>query len=513
MEESNEPSQIQKELLEIISLIHSAIKNKENKILNIQINEKKDLEKRIKTLPNEFQNRELELFTFFLKQLFLDENEEFDFDFEILKLFMEDETIDEIFAFLTEYISKNNFLDFLLKLGELFSKMYFEQDNLDDIINEFEHKELNNYECLLKIFSKCKKRKEIQYFLGNYDIYYKETYLIEIKLKLIYSLSIYFKLCVFGQKYEDLPIFNEDEENTITNSGNDKERISNLEKIILKNLEVFWSNSNFLFNLNMDIFMNIFYDFITQKSPNGFILNNTFDEPTKNYLDYMYYGLMRLFREFDEDALKKFCLDLFDFLDDNRNKKIKFVDRALRIGKTHNLKNDEIGLISFICINKKFITDLEKIAVSNPDKICSNEFIEQIISEKALSHYEILIMGDIFDEISSKNSQDEISDEKNNTNYIIEYKDENDAKNNSLKKLNENKQLKENNKTKIEIEYGIFADDPKYKREISYKKLLDKKIKEFEEHLDNIFKQTSLKIDSLNKKKAEDFLKFNLKIK
>ena len=96
---------------------------------------------------------------------------------------------------------------------------------------------------------------------------------------------------------------------------------------------------------------------------------------------------------------------------------------------------------------------------------------------------------------------------------IIDNKDENDAKNNSLKKLNENKQLKENNKTKIEIEYGIFADDPKYKREISYKKLLDKKIKEFEEHLDNIFKQTSLKIDSLNKKKDEDFLKFNLKIK
>ena len=281
----------------------------------------------------------------------------------------------------------------------------------------------------------------------------------------------------------------------------------------MKNLEVFWSNSNFLFNLNMDIFMNIFYDFITQKSPNGFILNNTFDEPTKNYLDYMYYGLMRLFREFDEDALKKFCLDLFDFLDDNRNIKIKFVDRVLRIGKTHNLKNDEIGLISFICINKKFITDLEKIAESNSDKICSNEFIEQIISEKALSHYEILIMGDIFDEISSKNSQDKITDEKNNTNSIIDNKDENDAKNNSLKKLNENKQLKENNKTKIEIEYGIFADDPKYKREISYKKLLDKKIKEFEEHLDNIFKQTSLKIDSLNKKKAEDFLKFNLNIK
>ena len=164
MEESNEPSQIQKELLEIISLIHSAIKNKENKILNIQINEKKDLEKRIKTLPNEFQNRELELFTFFLKQLFLDENEEFDFDFEILKLFMEDETIDEIFAFLTEYISKNNFLDFLLKLGELFSKMYFEQDNLDDLINEFEHKELNNYECLLKIFSKLKKEKKFNIF-------------------------------------------------------------------------------------------------------------------------------------------------------------------------------------------------------------------------------------------------------------------------------------------------------------------------------------------------------------
>jgi hypothetical protein len=506
MEKSIELSQRQQQLLEIIAALISSIKNNENKIVNVSSKDKEVFGIKINSLKVEGEDRDLELLTFFVKQLFLDEQGNFDFDFEMLDKFMGEESIITLFNSLKKCVEEKNFLDFILKLGELFSEMYF-KPNIDDLITELEHKGLNNYQCLLIIFSKCKKREEVQYFLGNYDIYFSETYLIEIKLNIIFALNAYFRICAFGEKVEDLPSLTNDEENTIDNSDNKDDKINEYEKIIMNGLKVFWSNSNFLFNTKIYSFMTLFYVFITQKSQSNFLLNNEFDDSTKMFLEYMSYNIKSLFKDFNEDSIKKFCLYLFDFLDNHKNQNIEFVDRALRVGTKNNLKNEDIGLISLICLNTKLINELKEQAESSQNY--SEEYFSKIISKKGLQDYEILVMGDVFEEVTSKkNSSNQISNENINIdiNFEKDNEDKNDGKSNSTKKIQDNIQ------SKIEKEIEDLSDDPKYKALLNEmnKRFEDdhKQIKELKEEI-VILKEENT---SQRQKHDDDIKKLNLKI-
>lgn len=499
MEKSTELSQRQEQLLEINTALVTSIKNNENKIVNVSSKDKEVLGEKINSLKVEGEDRDLELLTFFVKQLFLDEQGNFDFDFEMLDKFMGEESIITLFNSLKKCVEEKNFLDFILKLGELFSEMYF-KPNIDDLITELEHKGLNNYQCLLIIFSKCKKREEVQYFLGNYDIYFSETYLIEIKLNIIFALNAYFRICAFGEKVEDLPSLTNDEENTIDNSDNKVDKINEYEKIIMNGLKVFWSNSNFLFNTKIYSFMTLFYVFITQKSQSNFLLNNEFDDSTKMFLEYMSYNIKSLFKDFNEDSIKKFCLYLFDFLDNHKNQNIEFVDRALRVGTKNNLKNEDIGLISLICLNTKLINELKEQAESSQNY--SEEYFSKIISKKGLQDYEILVMGDVFEEVTSKkNSSNQISNENINIdiNFEKDNEDKNDGKSNSTKKIQDNIQ------SKIEKEIEDLSDDPKYKA------LLNEMNKRFEDDHKQI-KELKEEITSQRQKYDDDIKKLNLKI-
>ena len=513
MEKSTELSQRQEQLLEINTALITSIKNNENKIVNVSSKDKEVLGEKINSLKVEGEDRDLELLTFFVKQLFLDEQGNFDFDFEMLDKFMGEESIITLFNSLKKCVEEKNFLDFILKLGELFSEMYF-KPNIDDLITELEHKGLNNYQCLLIIFSKCKKREEVQYFLGNYDIYFSETYLIEIKLNIIFALNAYFRICAFGEKVEDLPSLTNDEENTIDNSDNKVDKINEYEKIIMNGLKVFWSNSNFLFNTKIYSFMTLFYVFITQKSQSNFLLNNEFDDSTKMFLEYMSYNIKSLFKDFNEDSIKKFCLYLFDFLDNHKNQNIEFVDRALRVGTKNNLKNEDIGLISLICLNTKLINELKEQAESSQNY--SEEYFSKIISKKGLQDYEILVMGDVFEEVTSKkNSSNQISNENINIdiNFEKDNEDKNDGKSNSTKKIQDNIQ------SKIEKEIEDLSDDPKYKALLTLineqknemnKRFEDehKQIKELKEEI-VILKEENT---SQTQKHDDDIKKLNLKI-
>ena len=499
MEKSTELSQRQEQLLEINTALITSIKNNENKIVNISSKDKEVFGKKINSLKVEGEDRDLELLTFFVKQLFLDEQGNFDFDFEMLDKFMGEESIITLFNSLKKCVEEKNFLDFILKLGELFSEMYF-KPNIDDLITELEHKGLNNYQCLLIIFSKCKKREEVQYFLGNYDIYFSETYLIEIKLNIIFALNAYFRICAFGEKVEDLPSLTNDEENTIDNSDNKDDKINEYEKIIMNGLKVFWSNSNFLFNLKTFSFMTLFYEFITQKSQSNFLLNNEFDDSTKMFLEYMSYNIKSLFKDFNEDSIKKFCLYLFDFLDNHKNQNIEFVDRALRVGTTKNLKNEDIGLISLICLNTKLINELKEKAESSENY--SEEYFSKIISKKGLQDYEILVMGDVFEEVTSKkNSSNQISNENINIdiNFEKNNEDKNDGKSNSKKKIQDNIQAN------IEKEIEVLSDDPKYKALLTL-------INEQKNEVNKRFEDDHKQIKELRQKHDNDIKKLNLKI-
>ena len=506
MEKSTELSQRQEQLLEINTALVTSIKNNENKIVNVSSKDKEVLGEKINSLKVEGEDRDLELLTFFVKQLFLDEQGNFDFDFEMLDKFMGEESIITLFNSLKKCVEEKNFLDFILKLGELFSEMYF-KPNIDDLITELEHKGLNNYQCLLIIISKCKKREEVQYFLGNYDIYFSETYLIEIKLNIIFALNAYFRICAFGEKVEDLPSLTNDEENTIDNSDNKVDKINEYEKIIMNGLKVFWSNSNFLFNTKIYSFMTLFYVFITQKSQGNFLLNNEFDDSTKMFLEYMSYNIKSLFKDFNEDSIKKFCLYLFDFLDNHKNQNIEFVDRALRVGTTNNLKNEDIGLISLICLNTKLINELKEQAESSQNY--SEEYFSKIISKKGLQDYEILVMGDVFEEVTSKkNSSNQISNENINIdiNFEKDNEDKNDGKNNSTKKI------QDNIKTKVEKEIEDLSDEPKYKALLTLINEQKNKMNKRFEDVHKQIKELKEEITSQRQKHDDDIKKLNLKI-
>lgn len=499
MEKSTELSQRQEQLLEINTALVTSIKNNENKIVNLSTKDKEVFGKKINSLKVEGEDRDLELLTFFVKQLFLDEQGNFDFDFEMLDKFMGEESIITLFNSLKKCVVEKNFLDFILKLGELFSEMYF-KENIDELIKELEHKGLNNYQCLLTIFSKCKKREEVQYFLGNYDIYFSETYLIEIKLNIIFALNAYFRICAFGEKVEDLPSLTNDEENTIDNSDNKVDKIIEYEKIIMNSLKVFWSNSNFLFNLKTYSFMTLFYEFITQKSQSNFLLNNEFDGSTKMFLEYMSFNIKSLFKDFNEDSIKNFCLYLFDYLDNHKNKNIEFVDRALRVGTKNNLEKEKIGLISLICLNTKSINEFKEKAELSQNY--SEEDIAKIISEKGLQDNEILVMGDVFKEVASKkNSSNQISNENINIdiNFEKDNEDKNDGKSNSTKKI------KDNIQTKIEKEIEDLSDDSKYKALLT---LINQQIKEQNEKIAILQEENT----SQKQKHDDDVKKLNMKI-
>ena len=333
-------------------------------------------------------------------------------------------------------------------------------------------------------------------------------------MNIIFALNAYFRICAFGEKVEDLPSLTNDEENTIDNSDNKVDKINEYEKIIMNGLKVFWSNSNFLFNTKIYSFMTLFYVFITQKSQSNFLLNNEFDDSTKMFLEYMSYNIKSLFKDFNEDSIKKFCLYLFDFLDNHKNQNIEFVDRALRVGTKNNLKNEDIGLISLICLNTKLINELKEKAESSQNY--SEEYFSKIISKKGLQDYEILVMGDVFEEVTSKkNSSNQISNE--NINIDIKYEKDNEDKNDG--QSNSTKKIQDNIPGKIEKEIEELSDDPKYKALLTLineqknemnKRFEDehKQIKELKEEIVILKEENTFQ----TQKRDDDIKKLNLKI-
>ena len=155
--EVKKPLNRQKELIDIISSILSSLKLKKKKRDSILFSLGKKLSL-IQVQDDENQadkSGDYQHFYFFVKQLFLDENENYNLDLDKLKEILGEEKIKEILESLIENIKSGNFLDFLLYLGELFSNLYFTKKNFDSTVKKFLQKGLNNYECLFRIFSSC----------------------------------------------------------------------------------------------------------------------------------------------------------------------------------------------------------------------------------------------------------------------------------------------------------------------------------------------------------------------
>ena len=507
--EVTKPSKSQKELLDIISSILSSLKLKKRKrdAVLLSLGKKINLIHVQDEENQEEKNQDFQHFYFFVKQLFLDEKGNYDLDLNKLKEIIGEEVLKQILESLIENLKSGNFLDFLLYLGELFSNLYFTKDSFNAKVKNFLQKGLNNYECIFRIFSICKKEKEIQYISGNYGIYFSVSYLNEIKYNLILATNIYIKLCLSDQNYGNFSFLQNDEEIKESSSGesdNKDKRMKNFEKFLINSIRIFWSNCIFIYSGDLVDFMNIFYEFITKNSFENHKFINTFNDSTKMFLEYMSYHLEKLFKYFDEDSLKEFFMSLYDFVDSHKGQKIKFVERALKIGAKNNLSKDKIGLISFICCNNKLMLDFEKLAASG--KIKSIEDFEEVAEDNGYSEWEEYIADYL---IFNENAKEQ--DQNTEVNKIIninnDYNDDKNDKSFGAKPESEKMGKEYQNKNIIEKKKENLGEDLEYKKLLSLIeqqkdtiKELKKKFEKLEnfEKFENDIKKLKQDVDKLN---------------
>ena len=407
MEEEIEISEQQQELIDIIISIISELKicEYEEDILPF-----KEALQKIQSFKVEENDMELKHYVFFTKQLFLDDKGSLDLDTKKLIDILEKDIVESIFDSLIEGIESSSFADFLDKLVEIFTRIFFRKPQLRQHIKEYENKGINSYEVLFLIFSECKKCKVKSYFLENYDIYFSETYSMNITLDLILAINTYIQLCISSPKFENLSDFTSDEDSKDSTTDNSKDKankIIEIEKNIYRHLTSYMCNSIFLYSQDLNDFVLMLYDFLTRDGTENFILNNKVDEPMKIYLNYIFYPLEKLFNDFTKESLKEFYLSLFQFVDIHKGEDICFIKRAIAIGESNLLSKEDIGLISMLCSNHKCIEKIEKLA--NEKAIQKSNFsqkeLEAIQLQNGLSDQEILIFKQIIKEKESQKSE------------------------------------------------------------------------------------------------------------
>ena len=418
------------------------IKIAESILVNMKILEKKQASlsfqeaiTKLHSLKDENKRDDSRHFIFFMKNLFLDKNGNFDFEIEKLREYIKSEKgIKDIFNTFLECVKSKKFLDFLLELGDLISAIYFDKGLDDDIIEEFEHIGINNYQFLFEIFAKCKKSKENKFICDNYDIYYSETYMIEISYNLVLAMNLFIQACISSPKFDNLSGILVEDISPNDSKEKKEENIRIIENHILRCLQIFWTNSYFYLNIDADNFMNYFYDFITLNNTQHFILENQIDDSKKMYLEHISISLENLFKDFNDNTIKEFELSLFEFLKKHQNENIEFVERALLIKQLYpNLKEEDIGLISLICYNNKYIEKLKELAKGK-----NIEQLDSVIDEhEDLLEFDVFILSQI---ILENDKIKKIQDEKLKQNdELANNKNINISENESNKELSEKK--------------------------------------------------------------------------
>ena len=413
--EEVEISEKQEELIDIIISLISELKISEYEDVNMHF---KDALEKIKSFNVEEKDTDLKHYVFFVKQLFLGDNGNLDIDSEKLIGILTKDIVEKIFDSLIESIPLNDFFDFLVQLGQIFSFIILKKGYLNKHIKEYEYKGINNYEVLFHIFSECKKYKTNKYILENYDIYFSETYSMNIINDLILANKAYIRLCISSPKFENLSEFNIDKDSKESTSDNSKDKeneINEIENFINSHLIAFICNSKFLYSKDLNNFVDLFYDFITRDGTKNFILNNKVEEYMKIYLDYISYPLEKLFNNFNEDSLKEFYQSLFQFVNLHKNEDISSVKRAITIGESNSLNEEEIGLILMLCNNHKCIEKLEKLIqeITQLKINCSDEELPIIQKKYRLLDEELLILEQIIKEKESQKSECVIANKPN----------------------------------------------------------------------------------------------------
>ena len=215
------------------------------------------------------------------------------------------------------------------------------------------------------------------------------------------------------------------------------------------------------------------------------------------YLEHISFSLENLFKDFNDNSVKEFELSLFEFVKKHQNENIEFVERALSIKRYYpELKEEDIGLISMICSNNKYIEEMKKL-VKGKDE---NELKLLIDQNKDLLEFDVFILSQIFlenTEIKGEDKKLKQNDELTNNNNII---------------ISESETNEEISEKEINLEKIDFSDDMNNKK-IIYQ--LSKKIGILEKELTvnkKIISENTKKIAENEKKNEKTISELNKRI-
>lgn len=141
-------------------------------------------------------------------------------------------------------IKEFNFFKFLVDIGRIFTKLYFEYENFKKEVEQYEHKCATNYECLLLVLCSCKNNKYNKLLFGNFDAYYAIKYMNIITNSIYYAIDINYKLSTSTQNYKNIL-------NYFINElffricENEDEQFKEKETFIKESIKVYWCNSIF----------------------------------------------------------------------------------------------------------------------------------------------------------------------------------------------------------------------------------------------------------------------------
>ena len=359
----------------------------------LEINFKESIMK-LASLTPDYPNDDINNFVYFLQHLFLNDEKNFEFDLTPIYKIIEAKDIKEIFECLMNDILLKKFFGFLNDIGNIFVKIYFDYKDMGEITKNFGHKKLTNFEVIIKILSLGKKNNT-KLIYGNYGELYSIEYINAISTNLKFAININSKFITY-KNYKE--ILNRSINNLFFKKiSNEKEQLIEIENFIAKSINVYWVNSIFFFEEDYEDFFNILYNFVTdnnnKKLSDYIIGKNKIDNFLKKYLEFTSEELFKLFEDFEEASLRNFERNLYKFIIDylDTNGTNDCINLILNIQMNNNkLSEEELGLITMICLNKNFINDM-KAKISN--KINIDDISEQL----GLNEYEKIVLFQLDD--------------------------------------------------------------------------------------------------------------------
>ena len=468
MNTENTNDAIKEELSYIIESILTHMNVLEIKTL--KINFKKSV-KKLSELTTNYENNDINNFIYFSKNLFVDSKNNFDYDVNKVYCYITKEDLKNIFSSLLKNIHEENFFTFLVQLGEIFEEIYSNYDDMLPITSRLCQKHMNNYECLLDILSCGKKEHSTKLIFANYDQFYSIKYIDYITTNIIFAININYKLSTSGKNYDNI-INHFINELFFKKYSNEKEQLNEIENFLNKSINIYSCNCIFYMDDKFKDFFSILTDFITENNFKLFINEQNVDEKIKSfflkYIKCFSLELMKLLEDFNENSLLVFEKSLYEFISNyidvyGGNYYLNLMSNI----QSHNkLTPEELGLISVVCFNRRFVKDIEA-------KINNNEDLKEMIEECGFNFYENLVVVNLVDIHKKKGlEKKEFPDMKiKNNNVII---------NNNITEKNDvlqNVNIKENNQIQTD-------------KEKTSKPVLEQNIKEKIKAKDNISKDS-----------------------